>query len=114
MDRVKELEKSLATKTKESVEVGGNNKQLEEENKRLMDRVKGLEESLATKPEENVKVGEDKGLLQEDRRQLKEERGSSENRAVKNSGRRLDGAVKIDNACRTKTPFSSRRDLESD
>ena len=77
-DRVKELEKSLATKTKESVEVGGNNKQLEEENKRLMDRVKGLEESLATKPEENVKVGEDKGLLEEDRRQLKEERGRFE------------------------------------
>ena len=64
MDRVKELEKSLATKTKESVEVGGNNKQLEEENKRLMDRVKGLEESLATKPEENVKVGEDKACRQ--------------------------------------------------
>ena len=78
MDRVKELEKSLATKTKESVEVGGNNKQLEEENERLVDRVKGFEESLATKPDENVKVGEDKGLLEEDRRKLKEERGRFE------------------------------------
>ena len=49
MDRVKELEKSLATKTNESVEVGGNNK--EEENKRLMERVKGLEEERSRKNE---------------------------------------------------------------
>jgi len=73
-DRVKELEKSLATKTKESVEVGSDKKQLEEENKRLVDRVKGLDKSLATKTEENVKVGEEKELLEAERRQLNEER----------------------------------------
>ena len=89
-NRVKELvldgeqllqEKLLAIKTKESVEVGEDQKQLEEalkENKRLVDRVKGLEKSLATKTEENVKVGEGKELLEADRRQLKEERGHFE------------------------------------
>jgi len=77
-DRVKELEKSLATKTKESVEVDEEKKEAVKENKRLMDRVKGLEESLATKTEENVKLGEEKELLEEDSRQLKEERGQVE------------------------------------
>lgn len=68
-DRVKELEKSLVTKSKESVEVGEVKKQLEEavkENKSLMDRVKGLEKSLASK------------TRGEERRQLKEERGQFE------------------------------------
>ena len=64
----------LVTKTKESVEVGGDKKQLEEENKKLVDTVKGLEESLATKTEENVKVDEDKELLEAERRLLNEER----------------------------------------
>ena len=60
-DRVKELDK-----TKESVKVDKNKKQLEKavkENKRLMDRVKELETSLATKTK-SVKVGEDNELLE--------------------------------------------------